>query len=156
MLLPLPHFSQKQQADCLVGCTAMVLTYLHIPTNYNRLIRLLGTTAEGTPFSNVTRLQSFGLVVEVNKNGNIALLQKIISTGLPLIVAVQTWALPYWNQANHNHAVVIAGSDVNRIYLHDPAFEEAPQVVSNDEFLAAWGDHDYQYGIIALTELHTK
>ena len=90
MLLPLRNVRQRQQADCLVACTVMVLEYLGIQIDYDRLLRLLGTGEPGTPFSNIERLRNFNLFVRHNKYGNLALIKEHIELGLPVIVAVHT------------------------------------------------------------------
>jgi hypothetical protein len=55
---------QPVEADCLVACVAMVLDYLAMPVNYQRLRQTLGTTEAGTPFPHVDRLRARGLFVE--------------------------------------------------------------------------------------------
>lgn len=49
MRLPVPHLKQTQQADCLAACAAMVLAYLNQPTDYRRLLTLLGIGVHGAP-----------------------------------------------------------------------------------------------------------
>jgi hypothetical protein len=38
----------------------------------------------------------------------------------------------------------------NIVYVNDPALEAAPQVITWNEFAAAWIEMDCQYGIIGL------
>lgn len=71
MLLPLRNLRQRQQADCLVACAAMVLDYLGIDTTYEWLLRLLGTAEPGTPFSNLERLRTLNLFVRCEYYGTI-------------------------------------------------------------------------------------
>ena len=149
MLLPLSNVRQRQLADCLVACTAMVLQYLYIPLGYERLLEILGTTDAGTPFSRLDQLKQWRLAV-TGGEGDMATLHTHLETGLPVIVAVHTWALPYWQNIDTEHAVVIVGLDDNDVYLLDPAFAEAPQVVDHNAFLAAWGDRDNEYTVIGL------
>jgi uncharacterized protein YvpB len=50
---------------------------------------------------------------------------------------VSTVELPYW-QISTDHAVLVVGMDGQRVYLHDPAFANAPIQVSMGAFELAW------------------
>jgi hypothetical protein len=39
-LLPVPHHLQRSDGDCLAACAAMVLAYLGVSVDYDRLLRL--------------------------------------------------------------------------------------------------------------------
>ena len=41
ILLPVLHQQQRQQADCLAACAAMILAYLDVDIEYDQLLRLL-------------------------------------------------------------------------------------------------------------------
>lgn len=56
--LPVLHQSQRDKADCLAACASMVLTYLGIKANYERLITVLGITPFGAPHSRIQRLKN--------------------------------------------------------------------------------------------------
>ncbi|MBV7338193.1 C39 family peptidase [Chloroflexi bacterium TSY] len=153
MLLFVPNVRQRQQADCLAACAAMVLNYLGEQVKYDRLLQLLDTTAEGTPFTNIERLHTLGLFAESDRyRDDLSILSIYLDLRLPIIVAVQTWALPHWEEVDTDHAVVVVGLDDENVYINDPAFAEAPQVVPIDRFLHAWTYRDYRYGIISLIE----
>jgi ABC-type bacteriocin/lantibiotic exporter with double-glycine peptidase domain len=111
-LLPVSHQQQREEADCLVACTAMVLTYLQIPYHYEQLRRVLRTEQHGTIFSHLGHLETIT-----------------------------------------HHAVVIIGIDGDRVYLNDPAFVTAPQIVARDEFEPAWIEHNYRFAVITLERL---
>ncbi|MBX3011302.1 MAG: hypothetical protein KF832_07330 [Caldilineaceae bacterium] len=64
-LLPVLHRPQIEQADCLAACSAMILDYLHIPIQYDRLRRLLNVRNFGVIFSGIENLTTFGLSVTV-------------------------------------------------------------------------------------------
>jgi ABC-type bacteriocin/lantibiotic exporter with double-glycine peptidase domain len=118
----------------------MVLEYLGVSYEYNRLTRLLGTAEVGTPFTNLERLApALGLAVTYGKDHEeLSIFERNISIGLPVIVAVQTWPLPYWQQIRTDHAVVVVGLDDEDVFLYDPYFAAAPQIVDLDSFLTAW------------------
>lgn len=153
LLLGLKHHRQTQ-SDCLAACASMVLEYLGISYEYNRLMHMLGTTNDGTPFSNLKRLaSSLDLSVVYNKNHeDLSIFEQNISIGLPIIVAVQTWPLPYWQQLNTDHAVIVVGINDEDIFLYDPYFAAIPQIVDLDSFLTAWSERDFEYSVIGLTE----
>ena len=161
MLLPIPHRAQQRQSDCLTACTAMVLEYLQIPFDYNRLQRRLGTTDGGAAFENLLDLRQQGISVVVRRNDNVRILLAHLESWLPIIVAVETWALPWWQsrtdltdeEKETDHAVVVVGLIDNTIYINDPSFKEAPQMVDLDVFLAAWAGFAYLYGVIGLAEI---
>lgn len=109
-LLPVLHQQQRQQADCLAACSAMVLHYLEIPYEYARLLRLLNIQAYGTAFSQVRNLaEPFGLHVEVQE-GNFDDLQACLDLALPPLVPINTEHLSYWD-SSVDHAVLVVGMD---------------------------------------------
>jgi ABC-type bacteriocin/lantibiotic exporter with double-glycine peptidase domain len=152
MLLPLSNVRQRQQADCLVACIAMVLQYLYLPFDYDRLLNKLGTTGVGTPFSRIDWLEDWRLTV-VRGEGGPDTAPVYLEAGLPVIVAVRTWPFSHWRGADTEHAVVVVGLEQNDVYINDPAVEEAPQMITQQAFLAAWGDRDYEYAVIGLDDL---
>jgi ABC-type bacteriocin/lantibiotic exporter with double-glycine peptidase domain len=145
-LLPVSHHRQKQQADCLAACAAMVLGYLHVPVAYNRLTHLLRVSEIGTPFRNLSYLRPLGLSVLIAE-GDLEALREHLDSGLPVIVDVDTAQLPYWDEAT-DHAVVVIGVDDQQVYLHDPSTSGAPHIVSLTEFELAWLEKDYLYAVI--------
>jgi len=115
----------------------------------------------GAAFDRLAQLQELGLSVKIRRNDDLRVLVAHWETWLPLTVAVETWALPYWqsradlddNEKETNHAVVVVGLVDDTIYLNDPSFAEAPQMVPVDAFLAAWAGFAYLYAVIGLTEV---
>lgn len=149
-LLAVSHWKQRRQADCLVACTAMVLDYLQVPVRYERLLQVLRTMPIGTLFRNLHHLESaYGLSVTIGY-GSAELLQAYLETGLPVIASVNTQMLSYWEYQEMIHAIVITGIEGETIYLNDPAFAEAPQVISLAEFNLAWYEEKNLYGVIGL------
>jgi hypothetical protein len=76
-------------------------------------------------------------------------LRQRLRQGIPPIVFVETNFLDYW-QSNVRHAVVVVGPEESTIWLHEPAFDEAPQACSINRFLAAWAEMDEASAIITL------
>lgn len=145
-LLAVSHYRQRQQADCLAACAAMVLEYFHLPFTYERLLRLLNIRYYGTSFSSLRKLESFG-VAAIIARGDLASLQRHLEGGSPVIVAINTTPLPYWDD-DTAHAVVVVGLEQDRVLVNDPGFDQAPQAVPRDAFLLGWLEQDYRYAVL--------
>jgi ABC-type bacteriocin/lantibiotic exporter with double-glycine peptidase domain len=155
MLLHVPNVRQRQPADCLTACAVMVLAYLNLPADYERIRRILGTTEIGTPFSHLEllRFQSLDVIVAA---GDLEFLGMCLTQQTPVIVDVQTWALPYWQsrldisplERDTSHAVVVVGLDSRNLYVNDPDIEHSPQAVPLNAFLAAWLERDLRCAVI--------
>jgi len=132
----------------------MVLDYLHVPYTYPQLLRLLQIQVFGTWFRNIQFLQSLGLTISIGY-GDIETLEMYLTVGLPIIVYVDTGFLTsYWSEST-NHAVLVIGIDDESIYLNDPFFQAAPQVISLNEFLPAWIEQKQLYAVVGLTAIDT-
>lgn len=154
-LLNIANWRQPRNGECLAACAAMVLAHIGEQVNYQRLLQRLGTTESGTPFPNVDRLRSWRLIIE-RSQGNWDILRQRLETAQPVIVPVATELLPYWllrsdlsdAERMTEHAVVVVGMDEHQIYVNDPDFAEAPQVVERAWFAEAWQHHDGWYAVI--------
>ena len=155
MQLNVPHWQQRQRGECLVACVAMGLTYIGQHARYKRLLIQLNTSTAGTFFSNLDRLYSFWFIVQRNQ-GNLIILRQQLEDGYPIIVPVDTEVLPYWltradvteEERMTQHAVVVVGIDHQFVYVNDPDFPVAPQVVEIGWFVDAWKHHNYWYAVI--------
>ena len=145
-LLPIPHHPQRDDGDCLAACAAMVLDYLSVSADYDRLLRLLGVKPYGTPGSRLNNLADLGVHVRYAR-GTQDELSDYLARGQPCIVLVRTDQLPYWTYAT-DHAVLVVCFDEQAVYVNDPAFEQAPQRVSHADFELAWLEFDYRYAVI--------
>lgn len=130
--LAVSHLRQRVESDCLPICAQMVLTYLGRNESYERLLQLLGTRWFGTPARNILRLEQIGLSVVLIEL-SIAEIETRLQNNYPVIAFVNTADLPYW-KVTADHAVVVVGIDEENVYLNDPYFEHAPQVVSRIAF----------------------
>ena len=146
------HRRQRHEADCLVACVEMVLAYLLVPTTYDQIAKRLRTQWFGTPFGNVTYLESLGLSVTLAYQGSLDLFEQTIDLGLPVIVNVKTIDWDHWQGEETYHAVVVVGLDRSTatVYIHDPFFNEAPIALPLHKFLNAWEEQDRQYAIVGL------
>jgi ABC-type bacteriocin/lantibiotic exporter with double-glycine peptidase domain len=130
----------------------MVLDYLGVSVDEARLRRRLGTTEDGTPFSNIERLQALGLFIHYAKHGDLSIFEHYLELGLPVIVGVETLGWQHWGNEVTRHAVVVVG--LNRengvVYIHDPFFAQAPIEMSLIEFEAGWIEGEGDYAVIGL------
>jgi len=124
----------------------MVLDYLGMPCDYDRLLRLLDARPYGVPGSRLNNLVALGVRVRYAQGALDELLDHL-SNGRPCIALVRTDHLPYWTCAT-DHAVLVVGFDERVIYVNDPAFEQAPQCVSRADFELAWLEFDCRYAVI--------
>lgn len=127
----------------------MVLTYLHVPASYDRLARILQTERHGTVFSNLRYLETLGVYVQL-RTGDLSDLYEALDLGLPLIASVETEFLQSYWKFETSHAVVVVGIDEQYVYLNDPAFAHAPQIVVHAEFEAAWIEQETLYAMVGL------
>lgn len=147
--LAISHYRQRRQADCLAACAAMVLDFLHSSIEYEQSLRLLGIRYFGAAFSNLRNLGSLGVAVTIDK-GSVDSLKRYLASGSPVIVALNTSPLPYWED-DTAHAVVVVGLEQNTVLINDPAFEQAPQIVPLNAFLLGWLEQDYRYAVLEAT-----
>jgi hypothetical protein len=119
----------------------MVAAYWEQPLYQGDIARWLKTSYIGTPARNISRLNSHGFEV-VYQEGSLNFLIASLLSGIPCIIFLRTGSLPYWN-TDTPHAVVLTGIEGERIFLFDPVFHDAPQIVDVDAFLLAWSYADY-------------
>lgn len=127
VLLPIPHFEQSQHGYCLPACVRMVLAYQGRQMREQELAEILGTQSFGTPISHVNILQAYQYQVTYRSFSETELKTYLLQ-GIPVIVRVWTGMLTYWTEETF-HVVVVVGYDEAQVYLNDPAFTAAPQIV---------------------------
>lgn len=130
----------------------MVLDYLGVSADDERLWHLLGTTEDGTPFPNIERLQTLGLFITYGKDGDLSIFEQNLEIGLPVLVGVKTLTWTHWAGEVTRHAVVVTGIDQENgmIYIHDPFFAQAPIAMELLRFETGWEELDRQYAVIGL------
>jgi uncharacterized protein YvpB len=146
ILLPVPHYKQIQEADCLPACVAMVLAFINYPINYRQILNSLETSAYGTVASHVLNLTQWKLQVTYAE-GELSTIRQFIEQGHPVIVLVQTGELSYWGH-DTMHAIVVVGYDKQHFYVNDPHFDTFPLIVSSGDFDLAWFEMGNRYIVI--------
>lgn len=125
----------------------MVLEQIGHNSSYKKLYKRLKIGESGTPFSYLRYLEKWGINVQF-KRGTIDELKKCCEKEITPIVLVRTGELPYWNE-NVSHAMVIVGVDQMNVYIHDPAFADAPKSVPVGDFDLAWLEMNEKMAILS-------
>jgi ABC-type bacteriocin/lantibiotic exporter with double-glycine peptidase domain len=126
----------------------MMLTAVSVDLPYRQLLSILDIAPWETPHRNFRQLgERFKSIHGLYKQGTLPDLFQAIDTGHPVAVFVWTGDLPYWIIETW-HAVVIVGYDEQDFYLNDPAFDNAPQIVSHGDLDLAWIAYDSYFAII--------
>jgi ABC-type bacteriocin/lantibiotic exporter with double-glycine peptidase domain len=147
-LLKVPPHKQQQETDCLAACAAMMLDYLGITPTYPQLLAILDVAPWGTPHRNLRRIpEKFPAVHVKHQQGALPELFQAIDRGYPPAVFVWTGELPYWSIQTW-HAIVIIGYDETSFFVNDPAFTDAPQIVSHGDLDLAWIAYDTYFALI--------
>ena len=63
VILPVQHVRQRAGGECVAACAAMVLGYMGIEVDYDRLKDLLRVNWFGTPFFRLRELEQLGITV---------------------------------------------------------------------------------------------
>lgn len=151
--LPVPHCRQSRDGACLPACARMALLYMGMDIPEARLARILGTRTFGTPARRIARLETLGIQTAIGAYSEVAL-RSWLRQNIPVIIFLQTGALPYWTTDTY-HAVVLVGMTESTVYLNDPAQETAPQTASLQSFLLAWSEFDDLAAILTPTPKET-
>ncbi len=146
--LELANQRQKEESDCLAACAVMMLDTCGIVVPYRKLLSILDVATWGTPHRNICKLVEIVPHIRViYKQGELVDLYRTLDAGLPPTAFVWTAELPYWTVETW-HSVVLVGYDAQKFYINDPAFDVAPQSVSQGDFDLAWLAYDSYYAVV--------
>lgn len=146
--LRVPHIQQRSNADCLAACAAMLLEYVGLRVDYVRLVRVLGISELGTPYSRIRRLPSIDPNLSLRYEvGEIEEIIHYLDAGYPVGIFVEASELPYWSEPS-GHAVVVVGYSDKNFLLNDPALSDAPQIVSYEDLHLAWQEYDFYLAVV--------
>ena len=145
-LLPVSHIRQRQTADCLAACAAMVLDDRRVSYRYTALLQLLHIRDYGTAFSSLLRSEQPDLRVDVQV-GDLTQLRTNLHNGVPVIVFLNTGMLSD-RTVETGHAVVVIGMDDQVVVVHDPHLAAPARVIPAIEFEAAWIEQDQLCAVI--------
>jgi len=152
--LPVPHYKQSADGQCLPACVRMVLAYLGRDLTESQVAKVLRSHTFGTPAPNIRHLESLGLSVMFGQM-SLSRLRAYLQQGAPCIVFVQAADLPYSGVEGY-HAVVVIGLGEHVVYINDPAFDTGPQSVPLDHFMLAWSEFEYECAIIMKSQVEPE
>ncbi len=154
LFLKLEHTPQEVESGCLAACVQMILKHYGLNYSQTDLNQLFDLTPLGVPYSRLKRLSQYGVQVKI-LTGDLADILQAIKQGQPPILFVGTGQLSYWLD-DIRHAIVVVGYDGDTIFLHDPAFADAPKQVKPAELMLAWDEFDNTYAVLELPNLQKK
>jgi predicted double-glycine peptidase len=152
-LLPVPMVSQAWPWSC--GGAALMATLLYFGVfdgSESQLDDEMGATSDnGTRVIDiVAEARRFGLSADARTGLALADLDRELSRGGVVIVALQAWATSavanwrtHWEDG---HYVVLVGLDTDRVYVMDPSIRTGYGYLSRDQFTERWHDYDRQDG----------
>lgn len=146
-LIHVPLVRQSTDYTCGAAAVQSVLAYYGDDIREDNLAKSLSSQSEtGTDYQHIVDFaKSKGYDVAVYKEMTIEQLQKLISTGKPVICLIQAWSDKpenYSEDWDDGHYVVAAGYDDDRIYLMDPSTLGNYTYIPTQEFLKRWHDVD--------------
>jgi ABC-type bacteriocin/lantibiotic exporter with double-glycine peptidase domain len=144
--LPVPHYKQSADGQCLPAYVRMVLAYLGHELEEATIAELLRSYKFGTPVSNIRYIESLSLSVTFGPM-SVARLHAHLREGTPCIVFVQAGELPY-SESEGFHAIVVIGLSEQTAYVNDPALDTGPQAVPLDDLRLAWSEFEYEGAVI--------
>jgi len=92
--LPVPHYKQSADGQCLPACVRMVLAYLGRDVTEFQVAKVLRSYSFGTSAPNVRYLESLDFSVTFGQM-SLSRLRAYLQQGVPCIVFVQAADLPY-------------------------------------------------------------
>lgn len=146
-IIKVEHILQEDDGTCLAACAQAVLAYWGVFHSQNELNRLFGFIEGGVPLSRLSRLEQYGVKVDI-RPGEENDLYTYLEQQIPLTLFVRTDQLTYW-QYDTRHAVVVVGYEGEYVLVNDPAFEDAPIRILADELFLAWSEFDYTLAVIS-------
>ncbi len=119
------------------ACVSMAPEYQGVTLDEQELCDLLDTQEAGAPIWNLLLLDQrlTGCHVDLDSL-SFERMQEWLAADVPPITFVATRHLSYW-QHETIHAVVVVGIGDDEIHVNDPAFADAPRVVTHREFALA-------------------
>ena len=152
-LLPIPLVSQARPWSCGAAALMAAFLYFRVYDDAESILDAeLGVTPEeGTRVDSiVAEARRYGLQADARVGLTFEDLERGLSRGDVVIVAVQAWATRAVTDWRTNwedgHYVVVVGLSRDRIYVMDPSVRTGYAYLTRDQFLARWHDYDLDHG----------
>jgi predicted double-glycine peptidase len=152
-LLPIPLVSQARPWSCGAAALMAALLYFGVYDDpESTLDAALGVTPEeGTRVDSiVAEARRYGLNADARVGLTLGDLERALSGGEVVIVALQAWAssaVTDWRTDwEDGHYVVVVGLSRDRVYVMDPSVRTGYAYLTRDQFLQRWHDYDLDGG----------
>jgi len=143
MIIPFPELRQASDYDCGTVSFAAMLSFAGIYEREDRLMKLLGTTRNGTPATGILRgFDYYGLPYRSGKMTTLTL-RRSIYAGHPTLIVLQAYrssSRRYKILQNDGHYVVGIGRKKRRFIFEDPS-AYVRTWLADDELNERWHDH---------------
>ena len=140
--LRFPELRQTFNFDCGACSLSCVLVYFGIEMREDNIIKLAGTTKDGTDTTGILKvLAYFGLKYSAGQMTTEDI-RRSIDKKHPVIITLQAYGstdVPYCDGWDDGHYVVAIGYDDTRIYFEDPAAYRRTWL-SDTELAERWHD----------------
>lgn len=123
-ILEFPDLRQMSNYDCGATAVQSVLAYYGIDFREEKVLKMAGTTKDGTPIEGIKKILKHFKLRFREKEMDIEQIKKCIRRKIPVIMLVQAWAdkkVDWANDWNDGHYVVAIGYSQKKIYFEDPA-----------------------------------
>lgn len=158
LILALPLIAQTTTYDCGPTALLSVLNYWSVSKQADaaKLYPLLETTTkDGTdPVHLVSGAKSFGLEAGLYENMTREDLKDALWRGDTVILDVQAWrdektkGIPWEEDWEDGHYVVLAGIDDKNAYVMDPSTHGSYAWLPLDELMERWHDYEDRTGTV--------
>jgi ABC-type bacteriocin/lantibiotic exporter with double-glycine peptidase domain len=140
-----PNLRQTYGYDCGAQVLQAVLAYYGIDINEGEIMKLAGTTKQGTSVAKIKEVaKKHGLKIDF-KEMNIEDVKKYIDKKIPVILLLQAWTsksnADWKNDWQDGHYAIAIGYDKKGIYFEDPS-SIFRTFLSYNELKDRWHDKD--------------
>jgi len=144
-IISLPQLRQTYSYDCGAKALQTVLVYYGIEIREDRIIRIAGTSKEGTPIKGIINAaKEYGLETD-SRQMTIEEIKKYLKKNIPVIIVLQAWTkkkkVNWEKDWIDGHYVVAIGYTRDKILFEDPSSFERTYL-KYDELNKRWHDAD--------------
>ena len=143
-MLRFPELRQIYCYDCGACALTCILAYYGIDTREDCVMKLAGTSKNGTEIAGITQVLSFYGLKYVAGSIEIEAIKEALDSKQPILITLQAYKssdLPYVRCWDDGHYVVAIGYDDTRIYFEDPSSFKRTWL-SYSELRERWHDID--------------
>jgi uncharacterized protein len=148
-LLPVPDTRQSTDYSCGASALQAVLMYYGEEYLETDLMKMLGTTHDGTNPRDIVRVaRELDFKAELREHCTFEDIEKSLKEKVPVLISGQAWRdgedlkKPWKDVWESGHYMVIIGLDDKNVYIEDPSLLGSKGFIPRDEFMERWHDVD--------------